>query len=61
MAKLKWGMWKMLRGKMVDGTPVRIMFQLPYDWKLTHTNEHVKKYWAKRRKKKLLDQARKGK
>ena len=48
--KQKWGVWQILQGKMANGVPVRIMFQLPYDWHVTHNGEHTRKYWAKYRR-----------
>jgi hypothetical protein len=49
--KLKWGTWQIIQGEF-RGVPMRIMFQLPYDWHVTHNSDHVKRYWAKYRKSK---------
>lgn len=57
MSKAVWGKWIVFEGKLAilgekGTTPIRMMIQLPYDWHKTHTNDHVRKHWAKRRKRK---------
>jgi hypothetical protein len=47
--KQTWGRLIRFHAK-AKGMKVRVTIDVPYDWFATHTNKHVRKYWAKYRR-----------
>jgi hypothetical protein len=46
--KQEWGKFYRTTTRIL-GIPVRITVEIPYDWYLSHTNEHAIRYWKRKR------------